>query len=130
MYYTVGLTSLSEYSQLQEVCIAHPYPEPTASLLHTIRSPHFKEFVVYFLFQSFSELDGDEDGEVWRKTDDELRMAYDQWVKYAAGTIKVTCYMAEMDESGYSLEECQRGLKGFLPRFTGNIAVTIECKHT
>jgi hypothetical protein len=128
LHCAVGLTSLSEYSQLREVSITHPYPGPTVSLLRTIRSPHLKKFVVHFLFESFSELVGGENAEVLRKADYELRAAYNEWVKHAAGTIEVTFCVAETnDESGYSLEECQRALRMLLPLCTGNIAVTIEC---
>ena len=128
LHRAVGLTSLSEYTQLREVSVTYPYPGPTAPLLCTIRSPHLKKFVVYFLFQSFSELVGGEDTEMLRKADDELRAAYNEWVKHAAGTIEVTFCIAETDgESGYSLEECQRALERLLPLCTENIAVTIEC---
>jgi hypothetical protein len=124
--YTAGLISLSECTQLQEVSIAYPYRELTASLLHTICSPHLKKFVVHFWPKSFRRSIGGMGAEVLRKTDNELRAAYDQWVKHAAGTIEVTFRMEEIDRSGYSLEDCQRALERFLPRFTGSVEVAIK----
>jgi hypothetical protein len=81
--------------------------------------------VVHFWSRSHRKLVGGEDEDALRKADNELCAAYDRWVKHVTGTIEVTFRMAEMDESVYSLEVCQRALKRFLPQFTGNAAVTI-----
>jgi hypothetical protein len=86
-----------------------------------------EKLVVYSRFWSHRRLIevGGEGMDVWRKTDNELRAAYNQWAKHATGTIEVTFCMPEADVSGGSLEGYQTALKRRFPQFTESVAVTI-----
>jgi len=127
LYHLDNLTSLSECTQLRAVSISYPYPESTAPLLQTIRSPHLKKFMVYFRLWYHGGLVGGESAEAWGETDNELYTAYDLWAKHAAGPIEVTFCVAGADRSDYSLEGYRRDLKTFFPRLTANTPVNIVC---
>lgn len=124
--YTANLTSLSECIQLREVSISCPYTNSIAALLHTIRSPHLKRFAVHFRLWSSRRSIQEEDASVWKKMDNELRAAYDQWAIRVTGTIEVTFHVPR-DMSGYSLESCKGDLKKSFPRFTEKVAVAVVC---
>ena len=126
-HHPVDLPSLSECVQLRKVSISYPYSDSIPSLLQTIRSPHLKKFVVVFRLWYDGRLTTSEDADRWRKTDDELRAAYDQWTKRVTGAISVTFCMPGVDISGYSLEGYRKDLRRFFPRFTENVPVTIVC---
>ena len=67
----------------------------------------------------------DEDVDVWKETDAELRAAHDQWVKHATGKITATFRIPGAGTPDYPLELLQRDLKRFFPRFTENVTVAI-----
>jgi len=123
----VNMISLSECTQLREVTISHPYPESTTALLQTVHSPYLKKFVVYFRLWSYGNLITDEEGDMLRKADDELRAVYDQWADQVMGTIEVFFCVPTMDKSDGWLEGYQEGVKKFFPRLTENVTVTIVC---
>ena len=123
----VNPISLSEFTQLREVCISHPWPESTASLLQTICSSYLKKFMVHFRLWSYGRVIRAEDADMWMKADSELREAYDLWIEHVLGTIEVTFRVPGVERSGYSLEGYQSDLKRFFPQFTEKVAVAIVC---